>query len=84
LYTAPLCDFECFDGASKQKTQQNQRFAGLWHLLVCLFVTPSGFLSCIEIQYVEYLVDRIVDLEAKSWMYFTRFYLGKSGLTKVR
>ncbi len=43
MLTALLSDFEYFGAARKQKTQQNQRFAGLRHLLVCLFVTPSGF-----------------------------------------
>ena len=47
------------------------------------FVTPSGFLSCIDIQYVEYFVDRFVDLKAKSWVNFTRIYSGKSVFTKV-
>jgi hypothetical protein len=47
-------------------------------------VTPSGFLSCIDIQYVEYFVDRFVDLKAKSWANFTRIYSGKSGFIKVR
>jgi hypothetical protein len=48
------------------------------------FVTPSGFLSCIDIQLIEYFVDRFVDLKAKSWVNFTRVYSGKSGFTKVR
>jgi hypothetical protein len=46
-------------------------------------VTRAGFLSCIDIQYLEYFVDRFVDLEAKNWVNFTRFYSGKSVFTKV-
>jgi len=57
--------------ASKQKSRPGSRQGG--------FVTPSGFLSCIDIQYVEYFVD----LKAKNWVNFTRVYSDKSGFTKV-
>lgn len=45
LFTAVLRKTECFDGAPKEKTQQNQYFAGFWLLLICLLVTPSGHRS---------------------------------------
>jgi hypothetical protein len=43
MFTAFLGVFEYFDGVDKQKTQQNQCFAGLWLCLIGLFVTLSGF-----------------------------------------
>jgi hypothetical protein len=45
--------------------------------------TRAGFLSSSDIQPFEYFVDRFVDLKAKNWVNFARFYSGKSVFTKV-
>jgi len=71
--------FSLGEGLSENKKGQKEEFS----LLSCE-VTPSGFLIYIDIQLVEYFVDRFVDLKAKSSVNFVRFYSGKSVFIKVR
>jgi hypothetical protein len=75
----PKCS-KCDKKIKHRKTRCQGGFLEIGRWLV----TRAGFLSCTDIQPFEYFVDRFVDLKAKNWVNFTRFYSGKSVFTKVR
>jgi hypothetical protein len=74
----PKCS-KCDKKIKHRKTRCQGGFLEIGRWLV----TRAGFLSCTDIQPFEYFVDRFVDLKAKNWVNFTRFYSGKSVFTKV-